>query len=128
MQHSSSRISEERLQQEIILWWEANCEQWGAEPWELAHIPNGLISGQSIRYVKALGVRPGYPDLMIPISSFGYHGLFIELKRPESNKTRLLSNSQRRIIARLNERGYRTIVVNSLDEAIMEITAYMEGL
>lgn len=123
-----TKITEERLQEEIILWWESTCDTWNAEPYELFHIPNGLISGQKTRVVKALGVRPGIPDLMLAIPNQFYAGLFIELKRPDVDPTRGLSRVQTRTIARLSLRGYSAIVVNCLEDAIMAITAYMEGL
>lgn len=123
-----NEITEARLQQEIILWWEENCSQWHSEPWELFHIPNGLIAHQQVRYVKALGVRPGIPDLMLCIPNEYYHGLFIELKRPGIDISRALSKSQVRMIANLNARGYSAIVVSCLEDAIMAISAYMEGL
>lgn len=121
------KVSEDRLQSEIIQWWEANCDKWEASIHELFHIPNGLVATPNAKYCKSLGVRPGYPDLMLAIPNSYYHGLFIELKRPESNAKRLLSNCQRRTIESLNNRGYYATVVNNLDDAIMVITAYMEG-
>lgn len=110
------------------MWWEENCKEWNAEPAELFHIPNGLVANSNIRVVKALGVRPGIPDLMLAIPNQYYSGLFIELKRPGIDISRGLSRNQTRTIARLNLRGYSAVVVNCLDDAIMAITAYMEGL
>lgn len=121
-------ITEARLQQEIILWWEENCSTWNAESHELFHIPNGLIASNQIRNVKALGVRPGIPDLFLAIPNDVYAGLFIELKAPSVDKTRGLSRVQTRMVARLNLRGYSAVVVNELEDAIMAITAYMEGV
>ena len=46
------------------------------------HIPNGGYRNKAeAAHLKAQGVRPGVPDLCVPVARHGYHGLYIEMKR-----------------------------------------------
>lgn len=68
-------------------------------------IPNGgarnKITGAKL---KAEGVKPGVPDLCLPIARGGYHGLYIELKRQKKSQ---ISPEQIAWIQALNGQGYR---------------------
>lgn len=45
------------------------------------HIPNGGSRNKlEAANLKRQGVKAGVPDLFLPVSRGGYHGLFIELK------------------------------------------------
>lgn len=121
-------MTEERLQYEIVRWWDANCERFEATPSDLAHIPNGMMSESARRRSLALGVRPGYPDLMLCVPRGAYHAMFIELKRPGRSVAGGLSADQRRILSRLRDLGYYTFACNSFDAAVEAITHYMENL
>lgn len=79
-----NRIPTEAQEQQTLFRWAAL--QQGARP-ELSllyHVPNegnrGVIGG-----VKAQreGLKKGVPDLCLPVSRGGYHGLYIELKRQQ---------------------------------------------
>lgn len=52
-------------------------------------IPNGGSRGDSKRSamiqgatLKAEGVKPGVSDIMLPVPEWGFHGMFIEMKKP----------------------------------------------
>jgi len=50
----------------------------------LFHVPNGeLRDAKTAALLKAAGVRPGVPDVFLDVPVGGWHGLRIELKRPE---------------------------------------------
>ena len=73
-------------------------------------IPNGgqrnAATGANL---KAEGVKRGVPDLMLPVARRGWHGLFIEMKRPASKgkKAGSLSPEQRDFWhPRLTAEGY----------------------
>lgn len=48
-------------------------------------IPNGgqrhVVTASKL---KATGVKPGVPDILLPVKRGNYSGLFVEMKRPES--------------------------------------------
>lgn len=51
------------------------------------HIPNGgLRSKREAARMKGQGVRPGVPDLCIPVARRGYHSLYIEMKAAEGGR------------------------------------------
>ena len=80
---------------------------------------------------KQAGLKRGYPDLSLdcrrstnlgPLRKF-YGGLRIELKRIGDSK---VSKEQVWWLDRLHEQGYRAVVCWGADEAIREITSYLE--
>lgn len=103
------------------------CVAYDAKPNELMHIPNGLISQASMRKVKSLGVRRGYPDLFMPIPKGSYHGLFLELKAPDIDVARGLSPDQKKVLKQLRDRGYMVATANCLSDATRVIIAYLGG-
>lgn len=47
----------------------------------LFHIPNERPDKIQAALLKRMGVKPGVPDLFLPVPRGKYHGLFIELKK-----------------------------------------------
>jgi hypothetical protein len=91
-------------------------------------IPNG---GQRNKIVaaklKAQGVQAGVPDLCLPVARHGFHGLYLEGKRPASAGVRAgtTSDSQDQWIANLREEGYRVQVFFGWQEAAKILTEYL---
>ena len=86
------------------------------------HIPNGSYKSFTARVKsKQEGLKPGVPDLMIPIAKSIYHGLFIEMKRLKGGN---VSEHQKQWIELLNKQGYRAIICYGSSEAIKEIESY----
>ena len=86
-------------------------------------IPNA--AKRSLRlaaYMKAEGLKPGVPDIFIPIARQNYHGLFIEMKAVKRGR---LSDYQREYHYRLHENGFKVAVCYGFDEAKKEIEEYM---
>ena len=108
--------------------------------WELPdvlafHIPNGgKRNALEAKRLKAQGVKPGVPDICIPMARGGYHGLYIELKRPiQDGKSGMgtrrcapISQAQELIIQRLREEGYYAIVCYGADGAFEVIKKYLK--
>lgn len=71
--------------QRALFCWSSMPEQrvkWPELRWMFA-IPNG--GGRSMAQgsiLKAEGVKAGISDLMLPFARHGYHGFFIEMKKP----------------------------------------------
>lgn len=76
---------------------------------ELLHaIPNGgkrdkITAGNLVLE----GVLAGVPDLMLPVARQGFHGLYLEMKKPKDYK---VADNQVKIISRLRAEGYRVEV------------------
>lgn len=70
------------------------------------------ISKQGAR-LKAEGLRPGVPDICLPVARGGYFGLFIELKVGRNKAT----PKQSEWIKKLNKAGYFATVCVGQDEA-----------
>lgn len=121
-------VTEERLQFEIIKWWDENCERFGAQPGDLVHIPNGLLTESARRRCLSLGVRPGFPDLFLVVPRGTFHGMFMELKRPGRDIAGGLSADQFRTLRRLKKLGFACFAVNDFAAATTVIADYMELL
>jgi hypothetical protein len=71
--------------------------------------------------LKAEGLRPGVPDLVLPVARQGYHGLYIEMKYGKNKPT----PEQVWWADRLAEQGYLSTVCWGSQEAIDTIQAYL---
>lgn len=87
-------------------------------------IPNGGARHIAVASkLKAEGVLKGVPDLCLPFPAGGYHGLYIEVKRPGGRT----SAPQRECLDYLDSVGYKTAVVFSAQEGIDCILNYLEN-
>lgn len=88
-------------------------------------VPNGGNRNiVTARRLKAEGVKPGVPDLCLPVPRGGYHGLYIELKRQKRGK---IQPEQVAWLQALNEQGYRAEICLGAAEAWEVIADYMRG-
>lgn len=90
---------------------------------DLLHaIPNGgarnAITGAKL---KAEGVKPGVPDLHLPVPLHGRPGLYLELKRKAGSA---VTPAQREWHAALAAQGYAVVVCRGARDAIEAIEAY----
>ena len=68
---------------------------------------------------KAMGMRPGFPDLVVlPYSHIG--PLFFEVKAPGGR----VSESQQIMIGKLDALGYRVAVVRSVDDVVARLAEW----
>lgn len=106
---------------------QASCVRWFRLTYPrharlLFAIPNGwLRSWRTAKILKAEGVTPGVPDMMLAIPSGTAHALFIEFKSGRNTT----SQEQSEMIALLTTQGYLVAVVYSIDEFISLITNYL---
>lgn len=88
-------------------------------------IPNGgYRNGREAARLKNEGVKPGVPDLFLPVPRGKYHGLWIEMKR--SDRKNQATVNQKEWLGYLKEAGYQTAVCFNADEAIESIEDYYE--
>ena len=91
----------------------------------MCHIGNeGKRSVQHTVMMLRMGMKPGVPDIMLPVAKGRYHGLFIELKRKDGGR---LSPAQREWQKALIEEGYAACVCKGFEEAKETIDWYMRG-
>ena len=77
---------------------------------------NKVVAGK----LKAEGVAPGMPDILIASQNGGYPALFIEMKHGKGR----LTDSQKTIKQQLESEGYLVKVCYSWQEAKAEVEAY----
>ena len=89
------------------------------------HIPNGGKRDKvEAAHMKKQGVKSGVPDIFLPVPMWGWHGLFIEMKRADGGR---LSKEQRRYIKELSDQDYNVQVCHGFDEASQVILDYLGG-
>lgn len=133
----AAKSGTEHAQQVALFMWAALEIHSGRFP-ELAlmfAIPNGGERDKRVAArLKAEGVKRGVPDICLPIPRGGFHGLYVELKRPDSD-VKTASGSKRRKggvtadqtdwIARLREQGYGAASCVGFEQARETIIAYL---
>ena len=74
--------------------------------------------------LKASGLSPGFPDLMVPMVNKHYSALFIEMKRAVGG---VVSDTQKYWNTYLNKQGYQAFICYGADEAIKVIDDYVSA-
>lgn len=120
--HLVPKESEEQI---ALFRWASLCKNTYPELNLLHHIPNGGTRNKAeAARLKAEGVKPGVPDLCLPVPRGQYHGLYIELKRKHGGR---ISKSQSEWIDALLMHGYCAAVCNGWEEAKGMIERYLKG-
>lgn len=121
----TSAAPAEAQEQESLFRWAAYNRVKYPELELMYHVPNG--GGRNLieaAHLKAQGVKPGVPDICLPVPNIKYTALYIELKRRKGGK---VSEEQRGWITALNRVGCRAVVCHGWDEAREEIERYLGG-
>lgn len=120
--------TEARIQADCFTWF------WNQYPHLrrlMFHIPNG---GKRTKYeaarFKAMGVVPGIPDLFLAIPKGGYHGMFIEMKRPgdipdESGRLSKHDVEQMDTMNKFDQQGYFCVYCDSVERFKIMILGYL---
>lgn len=117
--NGSDSISEAKHQIALISW----ATKTGDKRLELLfHIPNGGYRRPlEAVLLKASGLKPGIPDLFLPVPSSGKSGLFIELKKRDGT----LRHLQQDWLDRLGANGYAAEVAFGWRHAADIIEKYL---
>lgn len=88
----------------------------------LHHSPNGgkrdaITGGQ----MKALGTKPGFPDLILPFASGSHPGLVIEMKSYTGRPT----TEQKEWLAHFEAQGWQIRLARSAQEARSTLCQYL---
>lgn len=93
-------------------------------------IPNGgKRDARTGAKMKATGVKPGVPDIHLPLPLRGFAGLYIELKRRKTDLQAkgTIAKEQREWHEYLTSVGYRVAVCYGWEEARDVILSYYNG-
>jgi hypothetical protein len=83
----------------------------------------GFRPWATAKRLAAEGVQAGIPDLMLPVSRWGWHGMFLELKAPLREARP--SNAQLWWMENLTAAGYYVVLAYGCDAARAAITYYL---
>ena len=115
---------EEQLQRSCHDWNERHIYQFKFLQW-MFHSPNGGGRSKAESGVlKAMGVKTGIPDFMLPFASGDYPGLGIELK----SLTGVLSDDQRAWLRHALFKGWCVAVIRNIDHYIKVIKEFERGI
>lgn len=85
------------------------------------HVPNeGKRSNGAI--LKAMGMKSGVPDVVLPVASQNFHGLYIEMKYGKNKET----TEQKEFMELLRQQGYKTSVCHGFEDAKKEVLVYLQ--
>ncbi|MFY3456953.1 VRR-NUC domain-containing protein [Achromobacter xylosoxidans] len=115
-------VSEDVIQAQVITWAKRQVKVY-PELARLFHVPNGGQRNATVAAkLQGQGVKPGVPDLCLPVPRFGCPGLWIEMKTQEGR----VSAHQKDWIAYLRKAGYRVEICRSFDEARDVLLGYLD--
>ena len=120
---SNERIQREAAEQEALFAWAELMR--GRLPGieRMYHCPNGGSRNPvEAANLKRQGVKPGVPDIFLPVARGRYHGLYIEMKTDKGR----LSDDQRDWLSALREQGYAAYVCRGWERAAKLILKYYE--
>lgn len=113
---------EAQLQRAVVEWSKWGIRYHGHSLYDyLYHVANNRRSKIEGSILKGLGVKAGVSDLVIPIRSCQYGGLYLELKV----QRRVASDVQLEYHQRLREGGQCVAMAWTFDEARKTITDYL---
>ena len=110
---------------------QSNVIKWSQQPsirtkWpELAllyHIPNGgRRDSVEARHLKEQGVKPGVPDLCLPVPRGAYHGAYLEMKTEKGR----ISEAQKWWRFHLEKQGYLCETCYGWENAVKVLEWYL---
>ena len=114
----------ERKSQAAVIDW----ARWASGQWPelrfLFAVPNGdKRSAVTASLLVSQGVKPGVPDLILPVARAGFISLAIEMKRKPNTPTSL----QKEWLTALEGFGWLAIVCYGAGEAIAALEAYVKA-
>jgi hypothetical protein len=115
----------ESEEQQALFTWAKLAERKYPEMKLLHAIPNGGLRNKvTAARLKREGVKPGVPDICLPVAREDYNGLYIELKRIKGG---VLSEDQKKWISALWKNGYYAGICKGWVSARNLILTYLEG-
>ena len=88
------------------------------------HVPNGGHRNKAVAArLRCEGVKPGVPDICLPVPRNGYHGLYVEMKSAKGR----LGKEQKEWLGRLGRNGYLAVTCRGFEDARDLILTYLQG-
>jgi hypothetical protein len=113
--------SEEQIA--LFFWAELSEKKYPDLKW-LYHIPNGGYRSKATGgRLKSEGVKPGVPDLCLPVPRGTYHGMYIEMKRMEGGTH---TDPQIAWLHALHSFGYYAVTCYGWEDAAENIKRYLK--
>ena len=114
------RHIEENMQIACVRWFSYQYPK--LAPW-LHHSPNGgKRNPREAARFKAMGTKPGFPDLILIHGSKGFSGLCIEFKTATGKQTQ----EQKRWEVHMHGERFSYRICRSVEEFIKEVREYLE--
>jgi hypothetical protein len=114
--------NEQKLQFECSKWLKKELFTRG-EPQLYYHVPNERHASKAqLSRLKAQGVLSGVSDVVLPLQSSGFSGIYCELKKAGGG----FSTAQKNFLKGVANEGYLAIVVNDLETFKQVFTAYLD--
>lgn len=115
----------------VVSWWYHYSRTIGRDYRQLMAIPNAqkLMAFATNRHafmqsLRNEGFRDGAPDLVLFVPVEPEHGLLIEMKRRTKGT---VSTAQLQMLDVIQKAGYKSVIAQGADDAIMKIKAYLCG-
>lgn len=122
VRYNSSTNPSEHEEQSALMDWAELGSRIDPRLLLLFAIPNGGHRHIGVaRQLRDEGVKPGVPDLFLPVPSKGFHGLFIEMKSLKGRPT----PEQSDWLVKLAEQGYKVAWCRGCEAAIAVIEEYL---
>jgi len=113
----------EHDEQKSVVTWASTMETKFPALKLLYAIPNGGHRHKATAArLKAEGVKPGVPDLHLPVPRNGYHSLYIEMKRRRGGR---VSDEQKAWKEALQHEGHRVEICRGFEEARDALLNYL---
>ena len=119
-----NQVPTESFEQQTLFHWARYYRGKYPELDLMYHIPNeGKRSYSTGRRMLAEGLKPGVPDICLPVARGGYHSLYIELKRREGGR---VTQAQTQWLGALRDAGHMATVCKGWEEASEMILRYLQ--
>ena len=116
--------TEAQEQKALFEWARYNAKRYPALEL-MYHIPNeGKRSAWGGSSLKQQGMRPGIPDICLPVPNLHHTALYIEMKRRKGGR---MSEEQKRWLFNLNKVGCMAVVAYGFEDARRIILEYLRG-
>jgi len=123
MPANKSKVPSEHTEQKHLLTWASLNIGKHPDLRLLFAIPNGGARSKACAgKLKAEGVKPGIPDLCLPVARGGFFGLYLELKRIAGSTT---SPAQKQWHRDLLQEGYHVVTAKGMTEAQQVLVTYL---